>query len=132
MKPAASLSTAIAGLVLPVLLAACGGAGAAATGPRTSATVQPRSAAPAQRPNGTTAREVSYRCNSGREGTITVDVPDLDLMADRLNGTQPCEYDQGLSRATVTVTCHSSPLVVRLTGAGGQIEQPSNESLCPR
>ena len=127
MKPTAALSIAITGLVLPVLLAACGGAGADL---QTPASVQPTSTAPAERPGGTTTREVTYRCNSGREGAIAVDVPDLNLMADRLNRIRPCEYDQGLSRATVTVVCHSSPLVVHLTGAGGQIEQPSDASLC--
>jgi hypothetical protein len=131
MKPAASLSTAIAVLVLPVLLTACGGAGAAVA-ERTPAAVQPTSAAPAERPSGTTARDVTYRCTGGRTGTIVVDVLDLGLLADRLNRIQPCEYDQGLSRATVTVTCPSGPLVVRLTGAGGRLDPPSSEALCPR
>ncbi len=82
------------------------------------------------RPTGTSARDVSYRCNSGREGTITVDVPDLRRLADRLNRIQLCEYDHRLSRVTLTVMCRSSPLVVHVTGAGGHVAQPSKEALC--
>ena len=78
----------------------------------------------------TTARHVSYRCYSGREGTIAVDVPDLGDLADRLNGIQPCEYDQGVSRANLTVMCRSNALVVHLAAASGQVVQPSNDALC--
>jgi hypothetical protein len=59
-----------------------------------------------------------------------VDVADLDRLADRLNRIQPCEYDQGLSRATLTVMCRSNPLVVRLTGSGGHVSQPPREAVC--
>ena len=131
MKLAASLSTAIAVFVLPFLIGGCGDArDAAPAGPQTQADVQTESAAPAEPPTGTTARDVTYRCESGREGSIVVDVPDLTGLADRLDRIQPCEYDQGVASATLTVTCHSSPLVVHLTAAGGRVEQPSNEALC--
>lgn len=131
MRLAAPLATAITVLVLPVLITGCGEAGGAAPiGQQTQEDIQTKSAAPAERPTGTTARDVTYRCSSGREGTIVVDVPDLDRLADRLNRIQPCEYDQGLSRATLTVMCRSNPLVVHLTGAGGHVEQPPREALC--
>ena len=78
----------------------------------------------------TTARSISYRCNSGRAGTIAVDVPDLGELAHRLNQVQPCEYDKGVSRATVTVMCRANALVVHLVAASGQVVQPSNAALC--
>jgi len=81
-------------------------------------------------PTETTARNISYRCNSGRAGTIAVDVPDLGSLAHRLNRIQPCEYDKGVSRATVTVMCRSNALVVHLVAASGQVVQPSNDALC--
>lgn len=132
MKLAKSSSVAISILVLPLLLTGCGDAGAP---PRSADGLRPavtptQSTASALRPTGTSARDVSYRCNSGREGTITVDVPDLGRLADRLNRMQPCDYDHGLSRATLTVMCRSSPLVVHLTGAGGHVAQPSKVALC--
>lgn len=131
MKLAASLSTAITILVLPVLMAGCGDAGTAApTGQQTRADDVAGTAEQAVRPTGTTARTITYRCSGGREGTIVVDVPDLDRLADRLNRMQPCEYDQGLSHATLTVMCRSSPLVVHLAGAAGEVEQPSDDALC--
>ena len=103
MKLAGSLSTAITVIVLPVLMTGCGDAGAAAPiGRQTQADIETKPAAPVVRPTGPTARDVTYRCSSGREGTIAVDVPDLDRLADQLNEIQTCEYDQGLSRATLT------------------------------
>ncbi len=119
-------------LVLTLLLTGCGDTGAAAApiGGQTHNPTAAHSALPAIRPNGTTARDVSYRCNSGREGTIVVDVPALSHLADKLNRIQPCEYDRGVSRATVTVICRSDPLVVHLTGKDGLFAQPSSEALC--
>jgi hypothetical protein len=81
-------------------------------------------------PTETTARNIYYRCNSGRAGTIAVDLPDLGNLAHRLNRIQPCEYDKGVSRAAVTVMCHSNALVVHLVAASGQVVQPSNDALC--
>jgi hypothetical protein len=81
-------------------------------------------------PTRTAARNISYRCNSGRAGTIAVDVPDLGNLANRLNRIQPCEYDKGVSRATVTVMCRSDALDVHLVAASGQVVQPSNDALC--
>jgi hypothetical protein len=132
MKLGASLTSAVTVLVLPVLTG-CGNAGAAAPIARqTQADIEDTSAAPAVPPTGTTARNVSYRCSSGREGTIVVDIPDLGRLADRLNRIRPCEYDQGVSQATLTVMCRASPLVVQLTVAGGNLQQPSQEALCAK
>ena len=98
MKIRASVATAVTVLVLPVLVAGCGDPGAdAPTGQQSQADPETTSAAPAERPTGTTARTISYRCASGREGTLAVDVPDLDRLADRLDRIQPCEYDRGLA-----------------------------------
>jgi hypothetical protein len=102
MRLAASLPTAIIVLALHVLTTGCGGADRAApTAEQTAADVQPQSEAPALPPDGATARSVTYRCNSGREGTLVIDLPDLDRLAERLDRIDPCEYDNGLSRATV-------------------------------
>jgi hypothetical protein len=49
-------------------------------------------------PEGAAAREVTYRCASGRSATIVVDVPDPEDLADILNRIQPCEYDRGFDR----------------------------------
>jgi hypothetical protein len=131
MRVTAWLSTASSILVLPLLLTGCGETGAAAPIERqTQATTETQSPEPAIRPNGTTAHDVSYRCNSSREGTIVVDVPNLSDLADTLNRIQPCEYDRGVSLATVTVICRSDPLVVQLTGKDGNVAQPSREALC--
>ena len=81
-------------------------------------------------PTETTARNVTYRCNGGREGTVEVEVLDLGDLADQLNRIQPCEYDQGVSRATLTVMCRSNALVVHLAAARGQVVRPSNDALC--
>jgi hypothetical protein len=59
-----------------------------------------------------------------------VDVPDLRVLAERINGIQPCEYDHGVSHATLVVTCRSGPRAVRLTGTDGRLTQPSAEALC--
>lgn len=92
-------------LVVPLLLTGCGGTDPAAPGGRQgeAAALSP-SAVPASTPSGPGARLVSYRCTSGREGTIVVDVPDLDRLADQLDRIQPCEYDQGVARATVAAS----------------------------
>jgi len=81
-------------------------------------------------PTETTTRNISYRCNSGRAGTIAVDIPDLGNLAHRLNRIRPCEYDKGVSHATVTVMCRSNALVVHLVAASGHVVQPSNDALC--
>jgi hypothetical protein len=47
---------------------------------------------------------VSYRCTSGREGTIVVDVPDLGQLADQIDRIQPCEYDHGVARFSVVAS----------------------------
>jgi hypothetical protein len=73
---------------------------------------------------------VAYRCSSGRDGTLTVDVPDLSDLAAQLNRIQPCEYDRGLSDATLVVPCRSIPLEVHLTVTDGRLLQPSDEALC--
>ncbi len=82
------------------------------------------------RPTGTTARTVAYRCTSGREGTLTVDVPYLPDLAERINRIEPCEYDHGLSGATLVVPCRSGPLDVHLTVAHGRLVRRSDEGLC--
>ena len=82
------------------------------------------------RPTGATARTVTYRCVSGRKGTLAVDVPDLSDLSTLLNRIQPCEYDHGLSDATLVVPCRSRPLNVHLTVAHGRLVQPSDEALC--
>jgi hypothetical protein len=131
MKLAASLSAAITILVLPVLTTGCGVAGAPASiGRQSPAHIEAKSSAPAVPPGGTAARDVSYRCHDGREGTMVVNIPDLDRLADQLNRIQPCEYDHGLSRASLTVMCRSRPLVVHVTAADGHVEQPSKTALC--
>ena len=61
-----------------------------------------------------------------------MDVPDLADLADRLNGIQPCEYDDGMSRASLVVTCPAGPLVVRLTGEDGDLVQPPGGAPCRR
>ena len=131
MRIRASLRTVVIVLVVPVLVTACGDGGAQQPGGRQGQRdVERESAAPAVQPSGATARAVSYRCRSGREGTLVVDVPDLGILAARLDRVQPCEYDQGLSRATLTVTCRSGPLVVRLAARDGHPVQPSDAALC--
>jgi hypothetical protein len=83
-------------------------------------------------PDGASAREVTYRCASGRSATIVVDVPDLEDLADTLNRIQPCEYDRGFDRGTVPLSCESGPLVVQLRGSGGRVVQPARGTLCPQ
>ena len=118
-------------LVCMVLLTACGGSGSAAPGePALDPGHRTRSAAPATAPEGPTAREVSYRCASGRSATVVVDVPDLTDLADVLNRIDPCEYDGGFQSGTVTLPCGSGPLVVQLAGREGRAVQPSPASLC--
>ena len=131
MNLAESATVAISVLVLPLMLTGCGDDRAAAPiGQPTQAAPGSQSAAAAMPPTEITARHVSYRCNSGREGAIAIDIPDLGDLADRLNGIQPCEYDQGVSRATLTVMCRSNELVVHLAAANGQVVQPSNDAIC--
>ena len=133
MKLGATLTAALALLALLLMATGCSDVGTAAPiGRQTHADIEHGSAAPAVPPAGTSARHISYRCGSGREGTLLVDVPDLGTLADRINRIQPCEYDKGLSRATLTVTCRSRPRVVPLTGTGGLVEQPTSEALCAR
>jgi len=99
MRLAEFLSTAASVLVVPLLLVGCGDTEPAApTGRQSASPAQTGSAAPAMPPTGTSARTVSYRCSSGREATIVVDVPDLGQLADTINSIQPCEYDGGLMR----------------------------------
>ena len=120
------------GLVVLLLLAGCGepGAADAAAGPA-RATTGARAPETAASPAGSTARLVTYRCRSGRDGTLAVDVPDLRDLAGRLNRIQPCEYDRGVARATVTVPCGSRSVLVHLAAADGRVSQPSDEELCP-
>jgi len=131
MNLAESATVAISVLVFPLMLTGCGDDGAAPPiGRPTQAAPGSQSKAAAMPPTETTARNISYRCNSGRAGTIAVDVPDLGSLAHRLNRIQPCEYDKGVSRATVTVMCRSNAVVVHLVAASGQVVQPSNDALC--
>ena len=125
-------SSALSVLSVALLIAGCEGSEPSASGDAGS---DPdggtRSAAPAMPPGGASAREVTYRCASGRSATIVVDVPDLEDLADTLNRIQPCEYDRGFDRGTVPLSCESGPLVVRLRGSGGRVVQPSPGTLCP-
>ena len=52
--------------------------------------------APALPPDGSSAVTVSYRCVSGREGTLTLDLSDGRDLAETLDRVQPCEYDDGI------------------------------------
>ena len=82
-------------------MAGCGDPGAGApTGQQSRGNSGTTSAAPAEFPTGTTARTISYRCTSGREGTLVVDLPDLSRLADVLDRIQPCEYDHGIATAS--------------------------------
>ena len=131
MRLAHWLSTASSGLAVALLLTGCGDLGAPPSRvPAGHAATETRTEAAAIRPTGPTERSVSYRCLSGREDTIAVDVPDVGHLADILDRIQPCEYDQGLSRATLIVTCQSGLVAVHMTGAGGRLRQPSHEALC--
>jgi hypothetical protein len=119
-------------LSVALLVAGCGGSELRASGnPGSDPDGGTRSAAPAMAPEGAAAREVTYRCASGRSATIVVDVPDPADLADILNRIQPCEYDRGFDRGTVPLSCESGPLVVQLRGSGGQFVQTSPGTLCP-
>ena len=92
-------------LVVPLLLTGCGATEPAAPGGRQGeAAAQTPSAVPAVPPTNPGARVVAYRCASGREGTIVVDVPDLARLAEQINRIQPCEYDDGVASATVVAS----------------------------
>jgi hypothetical protein len=92
-------------LVVPMLLAGCGDTGPATPGGQQSEASAPtQTAVPATDPTGSGARLVSYRCTSGREGTIVVDVPDLGQLADQIDRIQPCEYDDGVARFSVVAS----------------------------
>lgn len=123
---------AITSLLVCLALTGCGDTGTEAlavpAGPDGSAA---GSAAVAVRPSGPTARNISHICRSGRDDTIVVNIFDLADLAKTLNAIQPCEYDQGVMRATVTLACSSQPLVVQLTAAEGNVRQPARRSLCP-
>ena len=123
------LPGAASGLVVVLIVTGCGGSGGVVARP-TRSTTGATPEEPATSPEGATARRVSYRCRSGRAGTIVVDVPDLAHLADRVNRIQPCEYDEGLAHAAVTVSCGTGPVVVALRAAGGLVAQPSTDGLC--
>lgn len=131
MNLARSVAAATSAVVLAALLTGCGDVGTSApsTAPARTGTVTALPEA-AVRPSGTTARTVAYRCTSGRDGTLTVDLRDLRDLSERINRIEPCEYDHGVSHATLVVTCRSGPLVVRLTGTDGRLVRPSDEALC--
>ena len=115
-----------------LLLAACGGSGSGSPeGPAADPGAGTTSAAPAGAPGGATAREVAYRCASGRRATVVVDVPDPADLAGLLNRMQPCEYDGGFESGSVQLSCGSGRYVVRLAGRGGLVVQPSPDRLCP-
>lgn len=124
-----ALSVLVSLPVLVVLLAGCAGRGDPISGQErpADAVAQP---APAEQPTGTTARDISYRCGSGREATITVDVPDLADLARRLNRIQVCEYDDGIAAASLTIPCRERTKPVRLEASDGQAVQPSATALC--
>jgi hypothetical protein len=131
MNIARSVAAATSALVLAGLLAGCGDADASApSGPPAAAASPSQADTPALPPTGTTARTVSYRCVSGRAGTLAVDVPDLGDLTDRLNRIRPCEYDHGLERVTLVVTCRSGPVVVHLMDEAGRLAQPADNALC--
>jgi hypothetical protein len=112
------------------VLAGCGSTdGAGSSSPETGGPTA-TSAAPAQEPGGPTARTIDYQCASGRQATLTVDVPDLRDLADTLDRIQPCEDDQGFESGTVTVPCDSGPRPVALRASGGSVVQPPESSLC--
>jgi hypothetical protein len=117
-----------------VVLTACAGAGPAAPSASGESATSPgdptRSASAAAAPDGATAREVTYRCASGRQATLVVDVPDPADLAAVLNRIEPCEYDGGFRSGTVPLSCASGPIVVRLTGREGRMVQPPPDSLC--
>ena len=113
-----------------LLVAACG-----ASEPGVSGAPEPAASgaatAPAAAPEGQTAREVAYRCGSGRAATVVVAVPDPADLAGVLNQIDPCEYDGGFRSGTVSLPCASGSLVVQLAGREGRVVQPSTDSLCP-
>ena len=79
-------------------------AGCAAPEPASSA-ISPDDAAsqaPAAAPEGSTARQVAYRCASGRSATLVVALPDPADLAAVLDRIDPCEYDGGLRSATIS------------------------------
>ena len=121
--PSSRSAIASLALCLPLLLAGCGDSDDVGSGaePTSSGTTE---AAPALAPEGSTSRSVAYRCASGREATLAVDVPDLRGLATTLNRIQPCEYDDGFESGTVTLACPSGPVVVRLRGSDGRVVQP--------
>lgn len=131
MKIPATIATVFTVFVSPLLLTGCGSAGSGAvTGQETPTAPATKAASPAMRPTGLTARDITYQCRTGLTDTITVDIPDLDRLAEQLNAIQPCEYNRGFSIAMLTVMCRTNPLVVHLTSTAGRIEQPTRAALC--
>jgi hypothetical protein len=114
-----------------VLVAACGASEPAASGASRPAASGASAGASAAAPEGPTAREVAYRCASGRAATVVVAVPDPADLAGVLNRIDQCEYDGGFRSGTVSLPCASGPLVVHLAGREGRVVQPSPDSLCP-
>ena len=117
-------------LCLPLLSAGCGQSDQEASGAQ-SAEVTAGSAAPAVAPEGSTSYTVGYRCRSGREAAITVDVSQLRDLAATLNRIQPCEYDRGFDHGTVIIECPSGARVVPIRGNDGRAVPPSENELPP-
>ena len=113
-----------------LLVAACGSSEPGASGASEPAGSGAAAAESAAAPEGPTAREVAYRCASGRAATVVVAVPDPADLAVVLNRIDPCEYDGGFRSGTVSLPCPSGSLVVHLAGREGRVVQPSADSLC--
>jgi hypothetical protein len=132
MRVAEASTSAIMVFVVALLIAGCGEAGVAESpGRSTPAAGETSAVYEAVHPTGSAARTVAYRCRSGREGTLVLEVADLRNLADAVNGTMPCEYDDGVAVASFTVRCESGPVVVRLATVGGRVERSATDTPCP-
>ena len=105
-------------LVLAVVgLAACESAGPAGS---------PEAAIP---PSGPSAQTVEYVCADG-DGSILVDIPDLERIGDVLNPIDVCEFDGGVETIVFEVVCTAAARRVTVQAIDGDVPNQSLDQLC--
>src|SRR4051812_31229720 len=116
-----ALATGLA-LTSVVAFVGCGGSSASRT----------RDAGPAIRPGGASADAVHYRCRSGRQGTITVNLPDPRSVAQVLNPIDVCEFDSGLADVVLRVRCSAGApeTELRITAVDGKLPSSTTRTIC--
>lgn len=103
-------------------VAGCGGSGGVTSGSQPSVSAQP--------PSGPNARTVSYSCADNTTGTIAIDVPSSDQLADVVNAVNVCEFNGGLVDISVKLPCQQGDRMISVAAEGNKLSNQAVTDAC--